>query len=375
MQISVIRPHELGPGEQAEWRSMQDSQPHLASPFLSPEFTMAVGEVRDDAFVAVLTEGNETVGFFPFERHPLGVGRPIAGWVSLAQGVVHRPGAGFDPAALLRGSRLDVWEFEFLVGGQPWFAPFATVEAESVLIDVGGGYDDYLAKVKANAPRTLKMGLYRERKLGRDVGPLRVELHSADIGDLRTLMRWKSSQYRRIGRQDRFGQPWVVELVERLHASRAPGCAGLLTMLYAGDAPIAGHIGLRSGPLLAGWFPAYDAEYSKYSPGLVQHLLMAKAAAQDGITQMDWSVSKGDDYKQNLRTSGHMVGEGCVRRRSAGAALHWVRNSPVRGAKQYILDRPRLYGIADRVLRRYGNLRGKTAAQPRGEGGATESAG
>ncbi|WP_066937066.1 GNAT family N-acetyltransferase [Microtetraspora fusca] len=372
MQISVIRPNELGPGEQAEWRSMQDSQPHLASPFLSPEFTMAVGEVRDDAFVGVLSEGNRTVGFFPFERHPMGVGKPIAGWVSLAQGVVHRPGAEFDAAALLRGCGLAVWEFEFLVGGQPWFAPYATLEAESVLIDVGGGYDDYLAKVKANAPRTLKMGLYRERKLGRDVGPLRVELHSADIGDLRTLMRWKSSQYRRIGRPDRFGQPWVVELVERLHAGRAPGCTGLLTMLYAGDTPIAGHIGLRSGPLLAGWFPAYDAEFSKYSPGLVQHLLMAKAASQDGITQMDWSVSKGDDYKQNLRTSGHLVSEGCVRRRSAGAALHWVRHSPVRSAKQYVLDRPRLYGVADRVLRRYGNLRRGAAAGSSGDGGAAE---
>ncbi|GAA0374495.1 hypothetical protein GCM10009530_26260 [Microbispora corallina] len=358
MQITVIRPGELGPAEIAGWRAMQEAQPHLASPFLAPEFTVAAGEVRRDAFVAVLSEGGRTVGFFPFERHPMGVGRPIAGWVSFAQGVVHAPGVTFDARTLLKGAGLDVWEFEFLVGGQPWFAPYATLEAESVLIDVSAGYDAYLEQVKANGPRTIKTAMTRLRKLGRENGDLRVELHSENADDLRRVIEWKSAQYRRIGRPDRFAQPWVVELVERLHTARAPGCSGALTMLYAGDKPIAGHIGLRSDTLLAGWFPAYDADYSKYSPGLLQHLLMAKAAAEDGILQMDWSTSKGDDYKQTLRTGGHMVAEGCARRRSAGAALYWARNTPVRRARQLVLDSPRLHGLADRLMRRYGSLRG-----------------
>ncbi|MEW9529648.1 GNAT family N-acetyltransferase [Microbispora sp. NPDC049125] len=364
MQITVIRPGELGPGEVAEWRAMQQAQPHLASPFLAPEFAVAAGEVRRDAYVAVISDGGRTIGFFPFERHPLRVGKPIAGWVSFAQGVVHAPGAELDAAALLKGAGLDVWEFEFLVGGQPWFAPFAVLEAESVLIDVSGGYDAYFERVKAGAPRTVKTAMTRMRKLGREIGELRVELHSDSVEELRRLMEWKSAQYRRIGRPDRFAQPWVVELVERLHATRAPGCSGALTMMYAGDKPIAGHIGLRSDTLLAGWFPAYDADYSKFSPGLLQHLLMAKVAAEDGILLMDWSTSKGDDYKQTLRTGGHMVAEGAASRRSAGAALHWARNTPVRRVRQIILDSPRLHGLADRAMRRYGGLRGGSATPP-----------
>ncbi|WP_433501044.1 GNAT family N-acetyltransferase [Sphaerimonospora sp. CA-214678] len=364
MQISVIRPGELGPGEIAEWRAMQQSTPELASPFLAPEFAIAAGEVRPGAFVAVISEGGRNVGFFPFERHAMGVGRPIAGWVSFAQGVVHAPGAEFDTAALLKGAGLAVWEFEFLVGGQPWFAPHAALTAESVLIDVADGYDAYLERIKARSPRTIKTAMSRLRKLGREIGEPRVELHSASVAELRLLMKWKSAQYRRIGRPDRFGQPWVVELVERLHAGRAPGCSGTLTMLYAGEEPIAGHIGLRSPSLLAGWFPAYDAGYGKYSPGLLQHLLMARAAAEAGIRQMDWSTSKGDDYKQTLRTGGHPVAEGCARRRSAGAAVHWVRNTPVRRARQYVLDNPRLHGLADRMLRSYGGLRGDSGKTP-----------
>ena len=47
---------------------MQARSESLANPFLSPEFTIAVGRVRPAARVAVLTEGPDTTGFFPFER-------------------------------------------------------------------------------------------------------------------------------------------------------------------------------------------------------------------------------------------------------------------------------------------------------------------
>ena len=76
--ISVIRPSELGPTEIAAWQDMQRTTPALANPFLSPEFTIAVGRVRPNARVAVLTEGRDITGFFPFERRRLGVGVPIA---------------------------------------------------------------------------------------------------------------------------------------------------------------------------------------------------------------------------------------------------------------------------------------------------------
>ena len=49
----------------------------LASPFLCPEFAVAVGRVRPDARVALLADGPDIVGFFPFQRRRLGVGVPI----------------------------------------------------------------------------------------------------------------------------------------------------------------------------------------------------------------------------------------------------------------------------------------------------------
>ena len=63
MRVSVVRPGELGPGDIASWRAMQSSTPSLASPFLSPEFTIAVGEFRPGARVAVLSDGPDVAGF------------------------------------------------------------------------------------------------------------------------------------------------------------------------------------------------------------------------------------------------------------------------------------------------------------------------
>ena len=77
MQISVVRPSELGPDEIAVVAFDAAQTKSLADPFLSPEFAVAVDNFRPDARVAVLTEGPKIAGFFPFQRRRFGVGVPI----------------------------------------------------------------------------------------------------------------------------------------------------------------------------------------------------------------------------------------------------------------------------------------------------------
>ncbi|GAA3412098.1 GNAT family N-acetyltransferase [Streptosporangium vulgare] len=301
MRISVIRPAELGPAEIAAWRRMQRSSPHLDNPFLSPDFTIAMGEVSAEARVAVITESDGPVGFFPFERHGGGVGAALGWWVSLSQGVVHRPGAEFDSDALLKACGLSVWEFGCMVDRQPWFQPFETLRQEAVVLDFGGGYSAFLDELRERSPKFLKSTLYKERKLGRDVGEVTAEFAVRDPARFRLLREWKSAQYQRMGRPDRFGKAWVVELVERLHAVDTDDFAGPLSMLYAGGRPVAGHFGLRTGTTMIGWFPAYDPEYAKYSPGLIQHLRMVESAAKLGVT------SPGSGHQQRLGVQGRAV--------------------------------------------------------------------
>jgi CelD/BcsL family acetyltransferase involved in cellulose biosynthesis len=60
---------------------------------------------------------------------------------------------------------------------------------------------------------------------------------------LSTVMAWKSAQYLRTCASDRFARPWMVQFVEQLLDTRTEGFSGVLSMLYAGDEPVAGHSG------------------------------------------------------------------------------------------------------------------------------------
>jgi CelD/BcsL family acetyltransferase involved in cellulose biosynthesis len=93
VQISVVQPDELEPGDIAAWHTMQRNTGPLANPFLCPEFTIAVSQVRPAARVAVLHDGPSPLGFFPFERRGLGAGTPIAAELTDCQGLIHAPGA------------------------------------------------------------------------------------------------------------------------------------------------------------------------------------------------------------------------------------------------------------------------------------------
>ncbi|MEV0586458.1 GNAT family N-acetyltransferase [Nonomuraea sp. NPDC050310] len=353
MNIYVIHPRELGDTEITAWRAMQAAQPHLANPFFSPEFTIAMGEVTPRARVAVLDDGSPA-GFLPFELQSRGVASALGMWVSLAQGMIHRPGLEISAEALLRGAGLDVFEFGTLVPQQPWFQPYETLSQESVIVDLTGGFQTYLSGL---SKQFVNNTFRKERKLGREVGEVSHEFNVRDEAQFKLLREWKTGQYLAMGRTDRFSRRWVVELVERLYAIDTPLFGAPLSMLYVDGKPIAGHFGVRSGSVLVDWFPAYDPEYSRYSPGLIQHLRMAEGAAELGITSFDLSVGTGWQYKASLRSHGIPVGEGIVRRRTAGAALHWARTAPVRRARRFILETPALYNLADRAMRKSAELR------------------
>jgi len=350
VNVDVVRPDELGEAELGRWRAFQAATPSLHSPFLAPEFTRIVGGIRPRTRVGVLREHDEIVGFFPFERASLGRGLPVAPGLTDAQGLVHAPGVSWDAVDLLRACGITVWEFDHLVAGQGPFAAYEELRASSPAIDLAGGYDHYRGILQGRSPSFLRDLEKKYARLGRQIGPVATVLDERDPGALATLIAWKSAQYRRTGRSDRFAHPWIVELVERLLGERSDTFGGLLTMLYADGAPVAGHLGLRQGSVLAAWFPAYDTTFRRYSPGLLQHLAMAHEAAADGVETID--LGRGDKaYKDELKTREITVAEGRVTRAVPSAAVNWLRRAPVRRLRRTVLANPRLYRSADQVLR------------------------
>ncbi|HEX2298511.1 MAG TPA: GNAT family N-acetyltransferase, partial [Pseudonocardiaceae bacterium] len=325
MKITVIRPGELGEPELARWRGFQRDCPALANPFLSPEFTVAVGRHRPRTRVAVLSDGPDLVGFFPFERRRFGYGVPVAAGLTHCQGLVHAPDLEWDPQELLRACGLAVWEFDNLVDGQKPFEPYQVLREPSPIMDLSGGYEAYLTHLRRSFVRDLQR---KQRRLERDVGELRFVFGARDGAAFRALLGWKSAQYRRTGRPDRLADPWVARLLAELIETCSDGFSGVLAVLYAGGEPIAGHFLLRMDGVLAGWFPAYDPRFSSFSPGLVTRLRMAEAAAAAGVQQID--MARGPmAYKESFKSKDIFVAEGRITRRSPVGVLHWSR-SPVR---------------------------------------------
>ncbi|MFE2429947.1 GNAT family N-acetyltransferase [Streptomyces sp. NPDC059373] len=361
MDISVYRPGDLTAADRAAWAETQAQaaamgSPQLDNPFLAPEFALAVGRHRRGVRIAVLREEGEPVAFFPFQRTAAGVGRAVGLGLSDCQGLVHRPGFQWDARELLRACGLAVWEFDHLVDGQKPFEEGAGGSYPSPVMDVEHGYATYLGHIRSRSPKFVRTTLAKERKLARDLGGVRYVHDERDQAALRTLMEWKSAQYRRTGRSDRFSRPWIVELVEQLFHSRSKGFAGLLSVLYADGRPVAAHFGMRSPSVLACWFPAYDPAYAKYSPGLILHLRMAEAAAAEGVAYLD--LGRGEkEYKESLKTRDLTVSEGWVTRRHPVAVGHRARRAPVRALRNAVTARPRLREPADRLLKRVGRLR------------------
>jgi CelD/BcsL family acetyltransferase involved in cellulose biosynthesis len=355
VRFEIARPGDLGPAELARWRALQGDGAVLANPFMSPEFTLAVGLVRENARVAVLTDGTGIAGFFPYERHALGIGRPIGAGLTDCQGLIGPSGLEFDVRALLRACKLSVWEFDHLLAEQSAFVPYHAETRIEPVMDLGEGFAAYAESARRRAPKTIKTIRYKERKLGRDAGEVTYTFSERDPAELRRLMAWKSGQYRRTGRTDRFAESWIVSLVEYLHETGT----GVLSVLRAGDRPVSAHLGLRTGTVMAGWFPAYDLEFAKYSPGMIGHLRMAEAAASAGVTQIAMGRG-GREYKDWLRNGEFPIAEGRAARASAAAGLHWVKDAPVRRARSAVLAHPRLYARADRVLKTYARLRRST---------------
>ena len=353
MRIDLIQPTELGPSEIAAWHSMQEATPALANPFLSPEYSIAVGRLRQDSRIAVLTDGSCITGFFPFEKRRFSIGVPISGWLSACQGLIHAPGTEWNAQELLRGCQLVAWKFDNLIPTQKPFAPYHARTGPSPILDLSSGFDLYYTDLRSKKPHFCRELERKARKLGREAGELHVVCDSHDPLVLRTLMTWKSEQCRRTDHVDQFHQPWLRELLEDMLATRTKKLSGLLSVLYAGDKPVAAQFGLRNQSYLVGWYTAYDARYARYSPGIIHFMRMARELASTSIEAID--MGKGAlKFTQSLKNGDILVSDGIVTAQSALGIAHdrWGRAS--RFAVNAVRQRPALHDALDELLRRSG---------------------
>ena len=307
--VTTIRSAELTSDHRRIWSALQASNPLLASPYFSCEFARLVAEVRGDVTIGILHRGGRIEGFFPFQSPRAGRGEPLAHAASDFHGVVAAPGTRFEPQRLLRGCGLREWSFHHLLGDQGPFLPYHKETHPSPYLDLSCGYEAFARRRLAAGTRQIRQVEASRRRLEDKVGAVHFVARSADASVLERLMAWKVDKFRPYGFTG--FAPWLVSLLRALCRTEVEDFSGMLSALYADDELIAAHIGMRSPRAWHYWFPAYDARFARYQPGLILLLEMARHAEAIGLARID--LGSGDElYKKRLADAWVLVARGRV---------------------------------------------------------------
>ncbi|MGH3257801.1 MAG: GNAT family N-acetyltransferase [Streptosporangiaceae bacterium] len=333
MRVKVVRPGDLGPEEARLWSAFQLSQPIMSNPFLSLTFAQTVGRFRPAARVAVVEDDGRTEAFLPFELAPGKVAVPIGCPMNDLQGFVGS-GAAFDARAVVRKSGLRGWRFLHVPADQQALMPHQYQETvvRCPVIDLSGGYEQYQQSMAKTA--TYKNARKKQRSLERQAGPVRLAWGTPDQAHFDQLVDWKRGKYG--GARRLFSDPAALRIIEALATAAADDCRGILSVMFAGERPIANVLGLAGPAGLSAWFSSYDPDWQQFSPGTIMWYLLAEQAAATGFTRIDFGGGQ-DGYKFSLANTSYPVAGGAVwanrvERAARGFYRHASARSPWSGS-------------------------------------------
>ena len=310
--MTVVRPTELGPSEAERWGDFQRSSALASNPFYSLTYMQAVGRARANARVAVAEEDGKIVAFIPYLLGKQKIATPIDGTWTTIDGLISS-NMPLDVRSVVRKAGLRGWRFFHAPVEQGALAPYrysgdyhgTTIQ----FIDLAAGYDAYTGDMsQALRKRMSRTATYR-RALERKVGPVRFEWNNSSPENLDLLLTWKSAQYDSV--RERLSDPAGHEFVYSLAASKDDDCSGVIGVLSAGERPIAVLLSLMRHQTLSSWFPGYDPDFARFSPGMIQWFALAEEAARQGITRIDFGWGE-DRYKSRLGNASYAVSGGAV---------------------------------------------------------------
>ncbi len=330
--IQVVPVDELDDAVWCRWRELIQLSPHLKSPYFLPEFTQAVARVRSDVEIALFKDQLGLVqGIFPFQRTNRFHAEPVGGRLNDIHGVI---GCRFEQtrmlAKLLNVAGLKSFGFHAILPDDPAWEHYQFCELDSHHLDLSQGWDHYYHWVRENSS-TVKRHGQKSRALERDLGDIRFEFHSESTAALERLVELKRAKYQRTKTFDILSVEWAANLLREIHRVETPEFRGLLSVLWAGDHFVAGHIGMLTPSQLHYWFPIYDPLFSKYSPGTELLLRVAEEACVRGVEKLD--LGYGDDpYKFKFANATEKVRLGLVTENGlkfqfANQQYHWRQRS------------------------------------------------
>lgn len=352
MDVTLVPGNQLTDEQIGLWTNFIETNSTLSSPFFRPEFTLAVAAERHDIEVAILKEAGEIQGFFPFQRRWKRLGLPVGEPLSDFQGIIGPADLACDPRQIIRDCGLAAWMFNHLLTEQVHFQPYHETVSPSLFIDLSEGFDSYEEERRRKGAKFFRQLRRKRRQVTKEIGAVRFEFHTTDKNVFATLLRWKASQYIRTKHSNVLAFDWIVNVLRRIWNQKAEGFAGKLSALYFGDRLAAVEFDMRSRTVLHRWFPAYDSNLARYSPGTMCALGVIENAHQHGIRRID--LGKGiESHKRQWTSKSIDVVEGTVTSSRTTQACYSTYNGTRSIMQHAVMGAPiRLTARATRSLRR-----------------------
>jgi CelD/BcsL family acetyltransferase involved in cellulose biosynthesis len=341
---------------------MQTATPAFSSPLLGPDFAQAVGEVREDARVAIWRRDDVAIGFLAHHRRPTGFGRPIGAPFCDYHALVSTPDFDLPAAEILASARLTALRLSGLVDPYQIFAQ-ATGGAEAAYrITLAGTGAEHLQALKAQSANRAKNFRRYHRKLEAELGKATLKVADHDRHAFAQLLDWKRRQLSRTGMHDFLQPQWTQALLDGLFHRQAGAFQGLMISLYAGGRLVAGHFGVRLDGVFHPWISAMDPELEAYSPGFVHQWMAIAAMTEAGLHTYDLGPGS-DHWKKMFALDTGAVGLGLATAGGLGGQLAGVSDAvwdvpPLAGAALAGRLRNRLDQIAVMELTVGGRVRG-----------------
>ena len=345
MTIEVVRPSEVSEPERAAWRSLQETSRELDSPFLSPDWALAVETAEgpdSTARVAIFREDGRARAFLPLAV-PFHTARPLGAAMCDYQACLAEPGYAVDLEALLQA--LDVTRFDFanVLRSQTIFAPHFKGVLPAYSADLSQGYERYATWMgEGDGILGELQGLRTEIQSTR--GPLKYRALSRSRADLDQMMAWREEPM----------EPWALRLIDQLFASRGPGFGGGLFTLHCGETLIAAQFYLRGQRTLHAWLSGHDRGMDRYWPGLLLSAGIMRWMDDKPYDTVDFGVG-GAFSGRHLCNVVRNVGVGTLSHASPGALLRGAadRMRAARGLPAIT----EIAALPARALRAVGGLR------------------
>ncbi|MBO9559118.1 MAG: GNAT family N-acetyltransferase [Caulobacter sp.] len=313
LDVETLHPRALSQADLATWRAMVAAEPAFASPLMGPDFALAVGAVRDDARVAVIHRGGETVGFLAHHRRPGAMGRAIGSPLSDYHGLVSRADANLDAAEVLRAADLTAYRYSGLVDPHGVFGRSEQKIAHVIdLAAAGGDATAYLEAVRAASPKKIKNWRRLDSKLEREMGTIELVAPDRSREAFDQLIVWKREQLERTGVHDFLRPDWVQGLMTDLFLKQTGPFQGLMINLYAGGQLVAGHFGVRLDGVYHPWIASTNPAYGEWSPGQIFFMRAIAAMPELGLNHYDLGPGH-DHYKGAYALRQVQIGDGTAR--------------------------------------------------------------